>query len=134
MSEEEYKVLTEGDVDVIKKKPGKNKMLLQALDVSGSMYGRPMESLKFGCQQLGERYFSADEKAFDQFVTLTHHHSIEREFTSTNLKDYQDKINDLEAGGGNNFLVAFERILSLIKENPCLEELVIIFVTDGHDC
>lgn len=31
-------------------------------------------------------------------------------------------------------MVAFQRILALIKENPGLEELVIIFVTDGHDC
>lgn len=65
--------------------PGRNKMLLQCLDVSGSMYGRTMESLKEGCMQLGKRFFTGDKPAFEKFVTMTHHHIIEREFESTNL-------------------------------------------------
>ena len=115
-------------------KPGKNKMLLQAHDVSGSMCGRPMEALKEACLQLGKRYYDSDKKPFEKFVTMTHHHAIDREFTCADWSDYEKQVKSLYANGGNNFLVAFERILAIIKENPGLEELVIIFVTDGHDC
>ena len=31
-------------------------------------------------------------------------------------------------------MIAFQWIESLIRKNPGLEELVIIFVTDGQDC
>ena len=65
---------------------------------------------------------------------MTHDHEIEREFKADNLLQYEKQINSLYARGGNNFLIAFERILAIIKENPGLEELVIFFVTDGHDC
>ena len=65
---------------------------------------------------------------------MTHHHCIDRQFQSDNLKDYEREVKSLYAHGGNNFLTAFERIRDIIKQNPGLEELVIIFVTDGHDC
>ena len=50
------------------------------------------------------------------------------------MQNYETEINKLYAHGGNNFLIVFQRILALIKENKGLEELVILFVTDGHDC
>ena len=93
-----------------------------------------MEALKEACLQLGKRYFASDNKAFEKFITLTHDHEIEREFVSNNLESYEKQINSLYARGGNNFLIVFERILAIIKENPGLEELVIFFVTDGCDC
>ena len=78
VSEPEYTKLINGDGDIeVNHSPGKNKMLLQCLDVSGSMYGRTMESLIEGCLQLGNRYFSGDKPAFEKFVTMTHHHSID---------------------------------------------------------
>ena len=37
------------------------------------------------------------------------------------------------AHGGNNFLNVFKRIKEIVDAHPNLEELQIIFVTDGHD-
>ena len=132
MTEAEYQQLILGDGEA-NLNPGKNKMLLQCLDVSGSMYGRAMESLKEGCMQLGKRFFGGDVRAFEKFVTMTHHHIIEKEFQSENLEEYEKEIQKLHAHGGNNFLNVFKRIHEIIEENPNLEELEIIFVTDGHD-
>ena len=133
MSEAEYQQLILGDGE-INADPGKNKMLLQCLDVSGSMYGRTMEALIEGCLQLGQRYFTGDKPAFEKFVTMTHHHAIDKEFVSNNREDYEKEVKKFHAHGGNNFLTVFKRIQALVKENPGLEELEIIFVTDGHDC
>ena len=46
MPENEYCKLIDKDGEILNQKPGKDKMLLQCLDVSGSMSGTPMEALK----------------------------------------------------------------------------------------
>lgn len=48
---------------------GKNKILVQALDVSGSMSGSPINALKIGAELIGERYYAAEEKPFERFIT-----------------------------------------------------------------
>ena len=53
--------------------PGKNKILIQCLDISGSM-GGSIPSLKEGCLQLGKRYFQGDKRAFEKFITITFCH------------------------------------------------------------
>ena len=71
------------------------------------MYGRTMESLIEGCIQLGNKYFSGDKPAFEKFVTMTHHHSIDQEFVSNNKEEYEKKVRKFHAHGGNNFLIVF---------------------------
>ena len=92
MSEKDYNKLIVGDGEAVIMNPGKNKMLLQALDVSGSMCGRPMEALKEACQQLGQRYFGSDNRAFEKFITLTHNHDIDEEFQSESLETYKTRV------------------------------------------
>lgn len=53
---------------------------------------------------------------------------------SNNKEDYEKQVKKFHAHGGNNFLTVFQRIKALVMENPGLEQLEIIFVTDGHDC
>lgn len=54
MPEEDYNGLTNVVQGV---NPGKNKILIQALDVSGSMSGAPITALKLGAELIGEKYF-----------------------------------------------------------------------------
>ena len=50
--------------------PGKNKILIQCLDNSGSMSGSPLEALKVGAQLIGEKYYGGDHRPFEQFHTI----------------------------------------------------------------
>ena len=47
--------------------PGQNKVLIQCLDTSGSMSGSPIEALKLGAKIIGEKYYDAEERPFEQF-------------------------------------------------------------------
>ena len=46
---------------------GKNKILVQALDNSGSMSGAPIEALKIGAELIGEKYYNAEQRPFEKF-------------------------------------------------------------------
>jgi hypothetical protein len=43
---------------------GKNKILVLALDNSGSMSGAPIEALREGAQLIGEKYFGSEQRPF----------------------------------------------------------------------
>ena len=54
MPEDAFKVITgQNEEDAQKQNPGKNKILIQALDNSYSMSGSPIEALKLGAQMIG---------------------------------------------------------------------------------
>ena len=59
LAEESFNALTAGG-DKGPAAPGKNKMLIQALDVSGSMSGAPTTALKLGAKLIGQRYFESE--------------------------------------------------------------------------
>ena len=63
--------MTQGEEEV-EANVGRNKILVQALDVSGSMSGAPIRALKVGAQLIGEKYYSAEERPFEQFITMTY--------------------------------------------------------------
>ena len=133
MSEAEYGRLINGDGEVIVQNPGKNKMLVQALDVSGSMNGQPLQSLIEGCIQLGNKYYASDKPAFEKLVSLAFSNEIEEEFQCDTQAEYDQRIRALHVIGGTNFYSVFERLEKILEQNPDLEELVVIFVTDGFD-
>ena len=89
VSEETWKEISEGADGPVS--TGKNKILVQALDISGSMYGQPMQALKVGAQLIGDKYFGAEEKPFDKFITILHDHNIEA-FESANHEEYKHRI------------------------------------------
>ncbi len=60
MSEEAYGVLTGRDSRLSDVDIGKNKILVQALDTSGSMAGSPMEALKLGALEIGKQVYEAE--------------------------------------------------------------------------
>lgn len=113
---------------------GKNKIMIQALDTSGSMSGAPIEALKLGAKFIGEKYYENEpnQRPFEEFITMDYNSSVTT-FSESNLVDYTRKIDNLRAGGGTNFMNVFYEIQNLLERKPNLEELVVIFVTDGQD-
>ena len=133
MTEEEYERLTteRGD-DVAQRNIGKNKILVQALDNSGSMAGAPIDALRIGAQLIGERFYGAEPRPFEQFHTFTYNENAVG-FQEDTKAGYEQRLRNIRAGAGTNFMSAFRLIENLITANPNLEELVVIFITDGQD-
>ena len=72
MLESEYKDLIKDNRDTLVA-PKKNKLLIQALDISGSMCGT-LESLKEACLQLGEKFYSQHASSFEKLITIPFDH------------------------------------------------------------
>ena len=128
--EEEYNEMVGKDVHVIN--PGKNKILIQALDVSGSMSGAPIDALKIGAQLIGDKYYGSEEKPFEQFHTFLYN-SQAKGFCETSIESYKNKISSIRAGGGTDFMPVFKEIEQILALNPKTDEIVVIFITDGQD-
>ena len=107
-------------------------MLVQCLDTSGSMSGAPMTALKEGSKLIGEKYWNAEEHPFEKFYTIDYN-SQATMFECDSLQNYHDKIDKLRAGGGTNFFRVFQKLEKYVEDNQKLEELVVIFITDGQD-
>ena len=70
VDEQEYNRLIDANSTQAVPNPGKNKVFIQCLDTSGSMSGAPMTALKIGAQLIGEKYYDAEERPFEQFHTF----------------------------------------------------------------
>jgi uncharacterized protein with von Willebrand factor type A (vWA) domain len=124
--------LTDGGNGQAAANPGKNKVLIQCLDTSGSMSGSPIEALKLGAKLIGDKYFDAEERPFEQFHTYLYNNECE----TLNFNDkasFNARISNIRAGGGTNFMSVFQKIEILLANNPNLEELTVMFITDGQD-
>lgn len=55
------------------------------------MSGAPIEALKVGSQLIGERYYNAEQRPFEQFHTLIYNNKVES-FSAVSLPDYTGKI------------------------------------------
>ena len=132
MSEDDFKAITtpQGGANT---HIGSKKILVQALDISGSMYGQPMDALKKGAQLMGDKYFASEEPPFEKFITILHDHEIQT-FEAESHEQYKARIARTDARGGNNFMNVFVTINKILDENPNTEELICVFVTDGQDC
>ena len=124
--------MTGADAAVEQRDIGKNKILIQCLDTSGSMSGSPIEALKEGAILIGRRYYEAEQRPFEEFITMEYNSNC-TDFAAANFDDYERRIRQLRAGGGTNFMNVFFKIKELLDARPNLEELVVIFITDGCD-
>ena len=77
VEEEEYNRLIDANSAEAVPKPGQNKVLIQCLDISGSMGGSPIEALKIGAKIIGEKYFDAEERPFEEFHTYCYNNECE---------------------------------------------------------
>ena len=76
VDEADYNNLT-GQADAaVDQNIGKNKILIQALDNSGSMSGAPIDALKVGALLIGEKYYNAEQRPFDQFHTMIYNNNV----------------------------------------------------------
>jgi uncharacterized protein with von Willebrand factor type A (vWA) domain len=94
MTETNYKKLCqagEGEQEVVIN-PGKGKMLIQVLDKSGSMYGRPEEALREGAKLIGNAYTSAAQAPFEHFITIAYDHEMTEYVWNGNVEEYRGWI------------------------------------------
>ena len=107
MSEQDYKLIVNGnDMQQANFEPGKDKILIQCLDTSGSMAGAPMRSLQQGCVQIGERFFQNKKKPYERFYTIEYN-AVIKETLVDNKEQYMHTIQQAKAGGGTNFMIVF---------------------------
>ena len=133
MPEDAFKVITgQNEEDAQKQNPGKNKILIQALDNSYSMSGSPIEALKLGAQMIGQKLLEPEERPFEQFHTFVYNNRANG-FLAKDYPQYNSQIQNIRAGGGTNFMEVFKEIKRVLRENPDCEDLVVIFITDGQD-
>ena len=110
LTDETYTALTQEDGAIVApKKIGKNKVLFQALDISGSMAGAPTNALKVGALQIGQRFYDAETKPFQNFITLLYNHEV-RAIEEEEKSDYEMHVNLIKAGGGTTFMNVFNYI------------------------
>ena len=107
-------------------------MLIQALDTSGSMSGAPTVALKLGAKMIGKKYFEAQDRPFEKFTTILYNNKVDT-FDASSLEDYENRIDQIWAGGGTNFMNVFLHINQMLDAHPNTEEIVVIFITDGQD-
>jgi len=119
--------------DKVQKSDNKGKVLVTCLDNSGSMNGRPMESVKIGCSTLGESLLGDDEseRPFEHFITMVYNTYVNDQ-KHESLNSYNNYVKDIRAGGTTNFVRVFEKIESLFRSYQ-ISELTVIFFTDGQD-
>jgi hypothetical protein len=79
MEEVKYQQLLTGNSEQkeIVADPGKGKMLIIALDRSGSMSGSPFNALKEACKLIGKAIDEPDKKPFEHFVALAYDDRLE---------------------------------------------------------
>lgn len=107
-------------------------MLIQCLDRSGSMSGRPMAALHEGALHLGKTIIDAEIKPFQRFLTITYDNQL-AEMETDNWDTYEKFIKGTFARSMTNFKICFDRILEVIAADDSITDLTVIFFTDGAD-
>ena len=77
VEEQEYERLIDANNAQAVPNPGRNKVLIQCLDTSGSMAGAPINALKLGAKLIGEKYYDAEARPFEQFHTFLYNNHCE---------------------------------------------------------
>ena len=132
LTQEQYAQLTLKDSGV---KSNKGKVLIQCLDRSGSMSGRPIEAVKMGAIKIGEAVLESEQSPFEEFITLTYDNKIETNRQADGYFDkvlYEHFIRRTTGRGSTDFKIVFEWIQEYLSQRKNgLTEVVIIFFTDG---
>jgi uncharacterized protein with von Willebrand factor type A (vWA) domain len=132
MSFTEYNELLGKSNDFNPSIANKGRALIQCLDCSGSMSGEPMKAQKAGISHLGDIIFAEKVSLFEHYVTLAYTREIKQN-NAMDKTNYQNFIATLQAGGCEDFKLVFETITKLAQGMNGLEELSVIFFTDGCD-
>ena len=112
------------------------KVLLACLDKSGSMDGRPMDSVKIGAKMIAEKLLASDDRPFERFITMLYDNKCFIH-EPPNVKAYKDMIESVRANNGTTFSEVFNWIDKFVDENgDKINDLTILYFTDGFggDC
>ena len=97
--------------------------------------GEPITALKHGAQLIGEKYFEGDERPFEHFHTYLYRSQHDTpEFEVTDKESYRQRIDAVQAGGGTHpevYLCVWDKIERLLLQHPDIEEITVLFFTDG---
>jgi hypothetical protein len=96
------------------------------------MSGLPMLAQKAGIQHTGKIIFGSDVSPFEHNVTLAYNHEIKKN-DGEDANGYDKFIDSLQAGGSTDFKIVFQQISRLVAEWTDIEDLTVIFFTDGCD-
>ena len=123
-----------GSADDSGKKSNKGRVLIQCLDRSGSMHGKPFEALKAGAMQMGEACIG-DEPPFERFITIFFDNGRPEVKETQNKEEYLQYMRNQNTRGAEDFVKCFKWINDNVLENNNgkVEDLTIIFLTDGVD-
>lgn len=98
------------------------------LDNSGSMSGAPFNALKEGLLEYGESIYKGSY--FQDVVTLFFNSTLKVQPCGS-YKQLSQFISPVKADGGTNFGIVFAHITDYLKKNPHINDLSVIFFTDG---
>lgn len=129
MSEASFKELSGGQNKVVS---NKGKVLILCLDRSGSMNGRPFESLKVGVLQIAEAVLGQN-RPFERFISILYDDRVE-DSEKASFEEYQNYIKAANTRGCTDFVKCFTWMDDFCQKNKNkIEELTVIFFTDGLD-
>ena len=116
-NEDQYSEILTGEAGKVNltdvHEPGKNKLLILALDVSGSMAGAPINALKLGAKEIGERYFAEEKPPYERMTVLLYNNRIEQ-FEAQRKDQFLGKCSQIRAGGGTNMMNVFLKIDEIV--------------------
>ena len=70
------------------------------------MSGSPIEALKIGAQLIGEKFYNSEARPFEQFHTMIYNNNVTT-FSEPNLEAYTNRVKNIYATGGTNFMNVF---------------------------
>ncbi len=138
-----------------KKSLGFKTLLIPVLDKSGSMTGSPTTQCQYSINRIIDLTY---QHSYLVTNIITYSDNAENIFVDTSLplENYRTIVNNMKAGGGTSFASAFNKIVSVCKDNSenntnslvsgafnkvlnthknnsNISSVVIIFLTDGED-
>lgn len=110
-------------------------LLIPVIDNSGSMSGNPIRQVKQSLDRLLDVTYNNSHILTHMIIYESYSSNFEIN-KSRPIVEYRNKIQTLSGSGGTNFSSAFKEIKNVYKlydENKYVNNVVIIFLTDGED-
>ncbi|EFC35949.1 predicted protein [Naegleria gruberi] len=114
--------------DLISNIQRKEKQIVIALDVSGSMRGQGIDQAKIAISNLFEQVVDTPDVVLITYDTSAELYDLRKKPAETR----QSTLEQIQAGGGTDFTCVFEAISNLDMFNR-QSEVAILFFTDGQD-
>eukprot|EP00347_Sterkiella_histriomuscorum_P012111 403369855 len=131
--ERQYQALTGITPGEVQSRSSKGRSLILCFDKSGSMSGMPYTALQKGAQMIGESIFGSND--YESIGVCYYNDGVTTgryDGKPSDLINYQNFCTGNRAGGSTNFVAVFNFIKKFTESNV-VQDLSIIFFTDGQD-